>query len=156
VVNLSTVDRTFIAANTSQEARFCTIGGALCRYEFLEVLVRLAQQKYLNQGLAKTFAESFEKLLTERIVPLAQPEPWQSFREKELWTIGVNDILEANLDGLKKIYATYPTPIKPQINFEDIITMCTKDCELNVPTQDLLFCYGMSKMSVINESMNYK
>lgn len=41
---MSTVDRLFIATNVSvaEKPKFETIGNALCRFEFLEVLVRLA------------------------------------------------------------------------------------------------------------------
>lgn len=30
--------------------------------------------------------------------------PWQDFRDQHLWTFEVNDILEANLKGLKRLY----------------------------------------------------
>jgi hypothetical protein len=51
--------------------------------------------------------EGFSKLLNEHIFPNANPPPWQEFRDELLWTIEVNDVLEANLEGIKKIYNYY-------------------------------------------------
>ena len=31
-------------------------------------------------------------------------EPWQEFREKMLWNLGVDDIYVANRDGIKRLY----------------------------------------------------
>jgi hypothetical protein len=42
------------------------------------------------------------------------------------------------------------------LNLEDCIALCTKDSQLNISEKDLAFCHGMSKMTVINESANYK
>ena len=33
--------------------------------------------------------------------------PWQQFRDEELWTIDVNDVFEANLEGINKIHNYY-------------------------------------------------
>ena len=70
--------------------------------------------------------------------------------------IDVNDILEANLENLNKIYRTYFTSVKKYIVFEDVVALFTRDCALNISESDLLFCFGMSKMAVSNEPANFK
>ena len=81
VVNISTVDRTYIAA-TLKVAETSAIANGLQRFEFLEILVRLANIKYLETKVVKSFPEAIEKLIVECIIPNFVPEPWQEFRNK--------------------------------------------------------------------------
>ena len=99
-VNLSTVDRTFIAATLQVEgqgAREAEIpADKLNRFEFLEILVRLANIKFIETKKIKRFDEATRHLIEDYIMPNYTPYPCQSFRDEQLWTIEVNDILEAN------------------------------------------------------------
>lgn len=58
-----------------------------------------------------------KKLLFEFIFPLSKPDSWQEFRDEELWNLEVNDTLDANLEGLKKIYAHYWEPRKKYMTY---------------------------------------
>ena len=89
-----------------------------------------------------------EKLITECIIPGFSPEPWQEFRDKELWTIDVNDLLEANLENLTKIYRHYLTPTKKALQLEDCKQMCTEDADLGITIDDITFCFGYCQMTV--------
>ena len=111
-VNISAVDRTFIAANLKVEQSGSAPSNGLKRFEFLENLVRLANVKYIEPKIVKSYPEATEKLIVECIIPNFIPDPWQEFRIKQLWTIDVNDLLEANLENLNKIYKHYLTPTK--------------------------------------------
>ena len=155
VVNISTVDRTFIAANLKVTESAAPSNG-LKRFEFLEILVRLANTKYLETKIVKTYAEATEKLITECVLPFFTPEPWQEFRDKELWSIDVNDMFEANLENLKKIYNHYKTPTKPMIELEDCIAICMRDTNLGLTEKDVAFCFGYCQMTVTNEERQYK
>ena len=64
-VNLSTVDRLFIATNVDlgDAKNDDNPDKALCRFEFYEILVRLAQAKFKDPGICGTYAEALEKLL---------------------------------------------------------------------------------------------
>jgi len=78
-VNLAAVDRAFIATNV--RARDMpevpnNPGNALCRFEFLEIIVRLATEKYRSPGIIATFSASLEKLLSECIFKYYKPDPW--------------------------------------------------------------------------------
>lgn len=100
---MATIDRLFISTNVELEANDENPDKALCRYEFLEIMVRLANSKFRETGITKTYAEGLQKLLEENIYPNSKPHDWQEFRDKELWTIEVNDLLDANLEGLRKV-----------------------------------------------------
>ena len=79
---------------------------ALCRFEFVEILARIARGKYLDTGKCATYAAGVAKLLEEHILPMRDKlEPWQPFREQHLWNTPVNDLLLVNLPLLKKVFA---------------------------------------------------
>jgi hypothetical protein len=102
-VNISCVDRSFIATNYKpKEAPDMpnSPGNALTRFEFMEIIVRLAREKYHMPGLEKNLTASLQRLLTECIFAHYSCEPWQEFREAELYNLEVNDLLEANLSSL--------------------------------------------------------
>lgn len=68
----------------------------LARCEFLEFIVRLAYGKYGGaKGSAKTFLASLETMIGQMKKTFKLKE-WQSWRERELWTLDVADVLETN------------------------------------------------------------
>ena len=66
-VTSATVDNAFVATNFEEEDLDDNPNRELCRYEFLEILVRLADKKYKETKKVKTYAEALEKLLHECI-----------------------------------------------------------------------------------------
>lgn len=72
-------------------------------------------------------AESLEKLLNEHIYPYAKPDPWQEFRDQDLWCMEVNDILEANLEGIRKVYQFYWEPRKKYMTQVDAMNLMIRD-----------------------------
>jgi hypothetical protein len=127
-------DRCFIGTNfaSPENPKFQIIGNALVRFEFWEFFVRAADMKYRQTGLCSTYSEALQKLLEVHILPNASPQPWQSFREKHLWTIECNDILEANLKSLQKIFEKYHTSVKKFVALEDLSDMLIKQANLDV------------------------
>lgn len=67
----------------------------------------------------------------------------------------MNDILEANLSNLERIYKTYHTSVKKFIVYEDVIDAIQKTCPLNVADVDIKLSFGMSKMVVSDEVKDY-
>jgi hypothetical protein len=96
----TTVDRLFIATNQELEKSEENPANALERYEFMEFLARIAEKKFKEPKICKTYTEAVEKLLEEHIFKLGDKEDWQEFRDEKLWTIDVNDVFEANLGDL--------------------------------------------------------
>ena len=137
--------------------KFNPIGNSLCRYEFFEVLVRLAQLKYKDTGLAKTFSEGLEMLIQENLIKNANPDPWNQFRQEDLWTLEVVDVFDANLENLKKVYQNYTNQNKKFLNMEDCVNLCMREAaSLSMSEKDVKIAYAMCKMTVVNEPANYK
>ena len=93
------LDRLFIAANV--DAGEEPTGGdnpdsSLVRYEFIEVLARIAQEKYQKTGQAESCAQAFEMLIERNLLPVAEAEQWQKFRDDKLHNLEVNDVYVAN------------------------------------------------------------
>lgn len=151
------ISRSFIAANfqMSENPKFFLIGAAFVRFEFWEFLVRIAKEKYMTGPNPPTFSQATAKLIEEKVLK-CECEPWQSFRDTQLWTIDVNDILEANLKNLEKIYQHYFTPVKKYIDLNDLIDMIVRQADLGVADIDIQHCYGMCKMVVTDEPKEYK
>ena len=63
------VDRLFIATNFEEEDLEDNDNKALCRYEFYEIIVRLAKLKFVEKGFTKTVSEATEKLIVNYIIP---------------------------------------------------------------------------------------
>lgn len=64
----------------------------------------------------------------------------------------MNDIFEANLDLLRKVYAKYLAPMKKFMNRKDCLDLLMRDSDLQMNEKDALFCFGMSKMTVVQEN----
>ena len=79
-VSLSTIDRTFIAASLQVEgqgARESDIpSDKLNRFEFIEILVRLANIKFIETKKRQRFDEATDHLIEDFVMPNYTPEPW--------------------------------------------------------------------------------
>lgn len=67
--NLSTIDRIFIATNVNQNVNGAQGDRDLVRYEFLEIIVRIANSKYKDAGLCSTSVEALTKLMNDNLFP---------------------------------------------------------------------------------------
>jgi len=77
---------------------------------------------------------------------------WQSFRDHELWTQDVNNIFQANLDGIQKVYASFLRGgMKKYMTMDDAIKLFSRLTEVRLIESQASFCYGMSKMTNILE-----
>ena len=111
---MSFVDRAFIATNVElgDEINKFNPPTALQRGEFLEIITRMGQTKYKDTGVVTTYSEAVQKLLDDHVLKMAENDEWQEFRDKKLWTLEVNDVFEANLELLMKIYDKGLAPTK--------------------------------------------
>lgn len=76
----------------------------LNRFELFELFCRIAKEKYLNQKECETFTEAITMLTEKHVIPYSQYKELQDWRDSQLWTIEVNDILHINQDNIKAVY----------------------------------------------------
>jgi hypothetical protein len=72
-VNLSTIDRLFIATNVEIIANDENPDKELCRFELFEILLRLANVKYRETGICGSYNEALEKIIKENVFPNYRP-----------------------------------------------------------------------------------
>jgi hypothetical protein len=48
----------------------------LCRFEFFEILLRLANAKYRETGICSSYSEALDKIIKENVYPNYKPHPW--------------------------------------------------------------------------------
>lgn len=77
-VNLpsSTVDRLFISANFEVTDQKDNPDKYLIRFEFIELLVRIARAKYQQPGIIESISEAFEKLIEEHVLLVDDYHDW--------------------------------------------------------------------------------
>ena len=78
------LDTYFKATNFEEEDQDGNDDNALVRFEFLEIIVRIAQCKFIEYGTMTDLAEATEKLIVEHILPMQSSQliEWQGFRDK--------------------------------------------------------------------------
>jgi len=64
----------------------------------------------------------------------------------------VNDLLEANLEGLRKVFGYYFDPRKKFMSQQEAMNLMMKDSRLFMLEKEASYCYGMCKMTVALES----
>jgi hypothetical protein len=154
VVTTDTVDRMFITVNFDGVEMVDQNDHTLCRYEFMESLVRLARAKYIDTQRESTLAKAVQRLIEKDILTHWVWEPWQEFRDKQLWTRGVCDVIQTNLDGITKVYVAYSLAekvgSKAMFTKLSAIKLFVKDVSLTTE-HEVTRLFGLSKMTIPNE-----
>jgi len=76
----------------------------LARPEFIESVVRIAKHKYFDTKIADNMQHACEMLIEQHFKKYMKLPMWQDFRDRELWTLGVNDVFHFNQTGLNKLW----------------------------------------------------
>ena len=116
------------------------------RYEFLEIIVRIANAKYKDQMYCATSSEALKRLLDENIFPNLEESIQKHFRENLLYTEEVNDILTRNEVGLKKLFGLYTHGQKRYMTVKDSVDLINLKSEMRFLEKQVIKQYGLSKM----------
>ena len=81
----------------------------LVRYEFVEMLIRMADFKYKRTGEVNQHAHAFGKLFSSIVEPWyrSETEVWGGFRSNELQTLAVDELLRKNRASFERLYKKY-------------------------------------------------
>ena len=78
---------------------------ALCRFEFMEIMIRLAKGKFIDHGKEKSLSKAVQMLLENHVLPMTDLLlPWSRFRRDEMYDNEVNSLMEINLVSLRLLY----------------------------------------------------
>ena len=147
-LNKATLDICFVAVNVDEDDLDDNPAQELCRYEFLEVIVRMALYKY--KDLPLTQAEMTTKLINEHIFKYADPSKAIKFRREKLYTYEVNSVLEANLSQCQSLFGKIRERAGKWISLEGYKSMISKT-GIMLREEEIIKVYAFSKMSILDE-----
>ena len=105
---MADADRIFIATNVELEDQEANDDRSLCRFEFYEIIVRLAKTKFYERGDSPSISHAVERLIVDNILAHQHLKfGSKEWRHNCLWTVEINDLIRANLDKLKKIFDSW-------------------------------------------------
>lgn len=97
---MNVIDRLFIATNVELVNMVDNADRALCRFEFYEIIVRIALAKFTDTGHL-SISQGLRALLENYILRFRVDKmEGQSWRERDLWTIEVDTFFKANAKAL--------------------------------------------------------
>eukprot|EP00347_Sterkiella_histriomuscorum_P020671 403336916 len=106
-LNQSDADRYFITVNSNKRGPLIP-ANALVRFQFVEILLRLAIKKFFESQLAQTESQAFQLLIDNHIIPatshIIKSQEW---RKTILWNEQVDNILKAYLPVFQHVYNNY-------------------------------------------------
>lgn len=109
ILKLSDFDRIFIATytRTDKDKNPRNPDRALVRYQFLEGLVRISEQKYLNTGTVSTYADAMRMLMSESVTPFINKFNHHQWRVDRYWKEEVDTVYKSYLPVVRGIYKKY-------------------------------------------------
>jgi hypothetical protein len=113
ICNQSELDTKFIAANVEINKMEANPDRSLTRFEFLEVICRIAISKYYKHGDATSESEAADMLIERHLEPYANVEDPSSFRHNILYCKEVDEVFKDHLPFIKMLYDKYSHSLKP-------------------------------------------
>ena len=144
------IDRAFVATNIELEKLDDNPDRELCRYEFLELVCRIGIIKYFDSKILGTYSAAVAKFLAEDVIPKAanSNELYDGYRFKNIYTVEMDELFKANLDGLDRFYRTYKTVIGIHI---DKLKEIVEQAAIKMDDDEFIVCFVHSKMTVVDE-----
>lgn len=96
------------------------------RYEFIELIVRIADFRFKQTKQTKTIADGIVRVLEEMIYPHAKQMDGEHFRRYHCYAVKVNEILKKNESQIKKVYASFTHSKKKWITKDECASFLRK------------------------------
>lgn len=134
---------------------------ALVRFEFIEMMLRIAIARFVSTGTTADIGHALhlliQTLVLENADPLAVTDP-DDYRRERLYTPEVNAVMEHNLRLLTALFKKYcvtkrDMPRKTLMSLSEWEAFLN-DCELfsaDFTRREAILCFKWSKMRVIDE-----
>lgn len=124
---------------------------SLLRFELVDLLVRVAEVKFIKTQVARSYSKALEMLLNDLLYPLCRFQEWHRFREDHVLAAGVSEVLQANSDNLKKLFSETSQACSTA-NFAQIVDLLSSESEIGLPHQLAMECVAYSKATVAKET----
>ena len=133
-------------------------GNSLVRYEFIEILIRVAGDKYIRTRQCATYTEAFTRLMNEHLLAAMSRFSSQKWRREKYWIEEVDWVLKAHKPLLLALFSRYSGKNtlpgrKAFMSLEEFRMLCN-DAVLvgeKFATRDIDVCYCESMMTQVDE-----
>ena len=131
-------------------------GNGLCRYEFAEFLLRLANDKFLKSKQVSTIKEGLELLMHNYLIPVVKTFDTSSWRSKFYLVEDVDCVLKAYKPILEFVFTKYSMLGKgslDKMNLFEFRLMCGELGIMNgkFVVRDIDWCFRQAMMTEIDE-----
>ncbi|CDW85738.1 UNKNOWN [Stylonychia lemnae] len=158
-LKLNDTDMFFIIVNSIKKGEINPANG-LVRYQFLEIMMRVALKKYHSSGFCKTQSEAVAKLIDKNFMPIQNSILYQNhgWRTQRYWNEGCDNALKAFRPLLEWIYhkfgGTHKKPGEKTFmtvdEFENFINVANL-CNDLLFQRDICVCFNLAMMTQVNE-----
>lgn len=148
-LNLNTLDRAIIATKVSGPPTRNPASRDLHRFEFMELIVRIAQVKYRDSKIALHLHEAIETLVTRDLLPNNPQLNGMAFRTEHLYFTKVNELLKKNAPAVKTLYEANVSAVTQYMTIEGAQSIAEK-ANLNITPQKVKECYVASLASRVD------
>lgn len=133
-------------------------GNALTRYEFLEILVRIAHDRYIRTKQLKSISKAVTQLFDNYLLPYMTHFDSNLWRTQRFWTEDVESIFKTHKVILDAIYNKYSgrkilPGQKPFVSIDEFRDLCNEAQLLNdfFTSRDIELVYGLAMMTRVDE-----
>lgn len=151
-LKLSDIDLEFVACKANPPFRGkLNPERQLIRYQFMEMWVRIAVQKYIKSGLCTNYYEALRRLMDESVIPYLKKFDATEFRVGKLYKEQCDYVLRKHLQTLKDIYKRASCvdavpdedALMSMMEFVDLV-VCSGVVDENFGARDIGTLYNMS------------
>ena len=153
-ISITDTDTLFFTTNKREKVSLLNPGNALIRYQFVEIMLRLAL-KYVKKH---DHAESIREFGSEILAKSLKEGKAQDFRLERYWNEHSDNVFRFHLDLLKEVYTNYSgASTKPgEENFMspgefERIFITANLFNANFANRDVYVCFNMSMQSRVDE-----
>ena len=133
LLKLSDVDIKFIATLSSTDFKGNSRNPerGLIRYQLMEVLVRIAEEKYIKNNVEDNYTGAVKALINDHCLPYFKQFDAQKWRDDRYWNEECDDVLKYYRPVLENIYTQYSKKkVKPGqkkfMSLEELSAICKK------------------------------
>jgi len=150
------LDKIFIeeSRDSPRKSKHSNKEKSICRYEFLEILIRMALKKYISKKDSKslTFNDAIDRFLEQDFLPNVKSADYsyEGYRYEKIHIDPMNAVLKANEEILQGVFQKYKKNESDVIYLDDVKEIMEKG-GFEVVNAELLKCFALSKMMIVDE-----
>jgi len=122
----------------------------LSRFEFVEILVRMALKKHMKG--ASSYNAAIDKFFDNDFFPnvLSADYAYEGYRYEKVQVEAVDNVLKNNEKTLKAIFDKFKSPNRDYITRKEIHDLVDR-AKLGIIEEEVIKCFALSKMPIIDE-----